>query len=485
MIILPEILGVTNPVPGYESNNHNNNAGRGTAALGNPQIQNAADPSRITGGDRRSEQQDAGTRGQDNVARFDSNFQNFLQRLKGTPDLATVLGRLFAGKSGTVVSSGMTGGIAEELSQFLKMLQMDQAQFVRFLSGQMSEGARFNGPLFDLLRGAYQKAESEGMRYDILQFLKKYNDYSATKHLEGNLLRNLGQMARSIPASFGSKLVDLMAKLENGIAAGDRGGNLKLLQGQILPFMSDYVSKTHDLGKARTLLTLFTLDIARYENGSEESLLQSFHLLKNYSTLREKIGSLNDQSLLTLLKNTAFARASQGSSFADQLAQAADKALRGQSGLEAQNTFQNLLSAFLVNESVYMTVNHFVIPLEWDGKMMFSELWVDPDAESDGAGGGGGERENTLRFLFKIDIESLGFFDVVLSCRGQSVDLQIYGPDKITPFSGLMQEQLSRILEDNGFQTAAVQVERMTRPLAISEVFPKLFAGKDSVNVKV
>ncbi len=478
---MAQILGVTNPVPGYDSNHNTPNKNIATQP-GTSQIQNAPNLEQITRGDRRTDQQDA-SKGQQ-AARFDSNFQSFLQRLREMPDLAASFARLFSGKTGTVVRSGMDAGIAEELAQFLKMLQLDQAQLQKFLSSQFGEGSRFNGPFFALIRNAYQNADSAAMREDILQFLKHYNDYASSEHLEKNILEKLNQMSRAIPASFGNKLVDLIAQLQNSFAAGERAASLKLLQGQILAFMSDYIGKTHDLGKARSLLSLLALDISRYENGSEQALLQAFSQLKNYAAFGDKLSAINDQALLALLRNTQFARAQTESLFSNQLIAAARSALSGANGQEVQTNFQSLLSAFLINESVYMNLNHLIIPLEWNGKYMFSELWVDPDAEGD-AGRERGQKENTFRFLFKIDIQSLGFFDIVLNCRGNELDLQINGPEKVAVFSDLIEENLSRILEDNGFQNTQVRVKRLERPLDISEVFPKLFAGKDSVNVKV
>lgn len=475
---MPDLLGITNPVPGYDNSSNNRNP---VAPPTNPQIQNAPDPSRVMGPDGRTEQQDAGA--QFSEPRFDSNFQTFLQRLKETPDLTAILSRYFSGQTRTVVASGMSEGIAQQISKFMAMLQMDRTQFVRFVSEQFQTGTRFNGPLFGVLRSAYQKTDSEGMQTDILQFLKRYSNYSSTRHIEENLMRNLNQMARAVPASWGNRMMPLVVQFTNGIQAGNRAQNLKLLQGEILPFMSDYVGRTHDLGRARGLISLLALDIARYENGSEEKLLQAFEKLKNYAVLRDRFGNLDEQTLLRILYNTNFIQAEKENSFVNQLVDVTEQALRGMGGVEAQSTFQELISTILTNESVYMTVNHFIIPLEWNGKMMFSEVWIDPDAESER--NKAGDSGNTLRLLLKIDIQSLGFFDLVMSCQGTTVDLQIQCPEKVAPFTGVVEKSMKRILTENGLQARLVQVKKMEKPFVISEVFPKIFKGKDSVNVKV
>ena len=468
---MPDLLGVTNPVPGHDNSNVNRNI---PVSPNDTRIQNAPDPSRVSRPDNRTERQDTGDSAGSQGLRYDSNFAAFLQRMAGTPGMGESLRTLFAMFEGKVVSSGIEEGLASEMGALLNMLKMDESQLGKFLFSQMANGTRFGGALFDVLRSAYASSGSEAVRNNILQFLKKYGDYSSTPHIQGNLLRTLTKLTRAIPASWGSQLLPMVSQLEGKLNAGDRAGALKLLQGSILPFLSNYTSKTNDMG----------LYISRYENGGEEGLLQAFHQLTSSPGLREKLGGLSDEALLKLLDSTSFAKAAEGDQFASQLSKAAQRALQGGAKNEVQEAFRNIVSAFLINESVYMPLNHILLPLEWDGKMAFSEMWVDPDAEEN-LKRGKGERPNTLRFLFKIDIQGLGFFDMVLACQGERVDVQVFCPEKVTPFTQLVQGELSRILTDNGLSAGAVQVQRMDRPLTISGVFPRIFEGENSINVKI
>ena len=478
---MPDLLGVTNPVPGHDNNNVNRNM---PVSPNDTRVQNAPDLNRVVRSDNRTEQQTAGDPTGSQSLRYDSNFAAFLQRLMNTPGTAESMSKLFAIYEGLVVSSGIEEGTAGDMGALLNMLKMDEGQLGKFLLSQMNTGTRFGGALFTILRDAYASSNSETTRGNILQFLKRYSDYSSTSHLQGNLLRGLTRLTRAIPASWGSQLLPMVSELEGKLNAGDRAGALKLLQGSILPFLSGYTSKTNDMGLSRTLISMLALDIARYENGGEEGLLQAFHQLSSSPGLKDRLGGLTDEALLRLVNNNSFARASQGDDFAAQLSQAAQKALQGGAGNEVQEAFRNIVSAFLVNESVHMPLNHILLPLEWDGKMVFSEMWVDPDAEENLKRGRSGQ-ENVLRFLFKIDIQSLGFFDMVLTCQGERVDIQLFCPDKVAPFSQMVQGELSRIITDNGLSAGAVQVQRMDRPLTISGVFPRIFEGENSINVKI
>ena len=80
---MPDLLGVTNPVPGHDNNNVNRNM---QITPNDPRIQNAPDPTRVGRPDNRTEQQDTGDAAGGNQAlRYDSNFASFLQRLMNTP----------------------------------------------------------------------------------------------------------------------------------------------------------------------------------------------------------------------------------------------------------------------------------------------------------------------------------------------------------------------------------------------------------------
>ena len=98
---MADLLGATNPVPGYDNTNVNRNI---PISPNNNQVQNVPDLDRVTGADHRTEQQDAGQAGE--KIRYDSNYQTFIQQLRQGQDGVKVLAKLLA-REGTVVTSGM------------------------------------------------------------------------------------------------------------------------------------------------------------------------------------------------------------------------------------------------------------------------------------------------------------------------------------------------------------------------------------------
>ena len=256
-----------------------------------------------------------------------------------------------------------------------------------------------------------------------------------------------------------------------------------LLQRELFPYMSDYVGRTHDMGLPRSLLTMLSLNAVRYENGTEERLLEAFHQLSGYAAFKDQLRGIDGQSLLALLRSSRFDGETGAVRFANSITAAVQRAMRGECSAEMQQAFQSLMGAVLVNESVYMPVNHYLLPLMWNHRALFSELWVDPDAEGDG-GRAGSRQRHTMKILFKMDVQPLGLFDIILNSRGNEVDIQVSCPERVVPFSRQIEQSISQILERNGLSPTQVIVRKLERPVTLTEVFPKIFEGKNCVNVK-
>lgn len=478
---MPDLLGTTNPVPGYDKVTNNRST---QIPSQHPQLQNAPDLTKVSRADRRTEQQDNDFQGNGNI-RYSSNFQTFLQRLKETPSMAESLSFILSGKEGTVVLSGMQEGISAEMAKILEMLHMNEQQLLDFLSGQIKSGTRFGGWMFAMLRSAYEKGGSESLQNTILEFLKSYNDFSSMAHLEGNMLRNLARMADGMPARWAEQLRQMIAQLQNSIDAGDQRGSIQLLQKEIFPYMSRYVEQTHDMGLPRQMLTLLALDVARYENGSQDKVLELFHQLRGYSALKSQLQMIDDDTLIKLLNQARAYGDSSAVKFSDTLMAAAARALRGEGSMQVQQGFQNLVASMLLNESVYMPLNHYMLPMEWDGRMLFSEMWVDPDADRDGEKAGMDAKDGKImRVLLKVDVQSLGLFDIIITSQRENVDVQIACPGTIAPFGKQIEQAVTQILARNELKPLRVAVHKMEHPVALTDVFPKIFQGRNSVNVQ-
>ncbi|MBR0312468.1 MAG: hypothetical protein IJQ98_08765 [Oscillospiraceae bacterium] len=478
---MPDLLGATNPVPNYDTS-----SARVTPPTpgGDTNIQNVVDPNRVVRPDGQEGQQGSGDATNSFAARFESNFMTFVQRLRGAQDLPQVFLQVLQGQI-VEVSSGIRSGFASEMAQFLEFIRMDESELANFLENQMQSGSRFTGALFALLRGAYNDpATSEMTKNDILLFLRRFADYTSTEHIEANILRMTDEMTEALPGKWAQQLTDVLAQLENSIDAGDREGSLKLLREQVFSLVSKYVSATHDRGLARNLLSAMTLDVARYENGNEDAMLEALRHLASSNVLPRELAELSNPELLRVLREADFFKATQSNTFAERMAKATHRALSGEAGVDMQEAFHHIMNSVLINESVYMPLQHYMLPMNWNGKLAFSEMWVDPDAERS-ARKPKEAAAPVQRVLIKMDIESVGAFDLLIQNRSEGVSLLVTCPKSVAEHSPQITQSLRDIIARNGLGVEQVQVVEQRRALTVSEVFPQLFERMSGVNVKI
>ena len=467
---MANLMGITNPATNYDL------TGNSRAQIVPPKpadtaIRNLSDPTRVNRADGRRETSSTDSALRPGPLRYDSNFQLFLRELRQAPDVTAELNRLVTWVRSLASTPELDEGISGELAEFLQLLRVDADGLKRQFLNQIQSENRFSGPLFDLLRRACRTSPEQ--REAVAVFLKAYSDYAATEHLSRSMTGLLRRLPEYLPRSWQDRLIQLTARLENALEAGDRQEATALLRGELLPYLASYVERTHDLGTARTLIGLLMLQTVRYENGSEKALLQALRKAQP-----EGLSQLEDEAMLKLLRESS--GASRQDAFADRLASLGAKALGGACGREVQEAFSGILQAMLLNESVFLPLRHGLLPAEWEGRPACAEFWVDPDAKEDA------DRERPggdLRFFVKMDVQRLGTVEMTLSARANRVELEIAGPEEIAAGSRQIAEDLAEILRDHGFDGKRVLVHRSERPTAITEVFPGLFDGRRSVNV--
>ena len=450
---MANLMGVTNPVPGYDG--PNNTRVQPTAIRpGDTSIQNIPDPTRVGRPDARTDQNGANDALLSDGLRYDSNLQMFLQALRESPDLAAEFTKMVSWLNVMAATPGLTEGVATEMKAFLQMLHMDAQGLHELFSTQMKAGNRFAGPLMSLLRQTFQSTNSPAIRQDILLFLKRYSDFSSSDHIGRTMNQLLRQLPDYMPKSWGEALANYSARLQLGLQAGDRQGNLKLLQGEVIPHLADYVERTHDMGTARTLISMLILNVTRYENGDEESMLQAFRQLSRCGESLAGLNQLDDKALLKLLRENDFTKAARADAFSERLASLASRALRGDGGTDLRETFTEIVRAMLINESVYMPLRHGLIPLLWQDRVMYSEYWVDPDAENES---GRREEDGKIQFLFKMDIQGLGFVEMVPG-KGSFVASKEEASEK----------EITRWFAENEVEVMdVIQVRSVIEPLAV------------------
>lgn len=487
--LMSNVSKVNQPInTGYDNNSVRNNP----IVPGDTQIHNIVDPSTVTRPDGKNETEDK---------RFafssESNYGNFIANIRDMPGLMELFSKIFVMDMKTMISSGLSEEFAGKLSQFMEMMKMDEGQLLTFIKGQSSEAGKFGGVFFQALRDVLNGTGSLELRTGILEFLKNYSDTASSEHLMKNILTEIKDIMPYLFKADSDELEVIVSHLKLGEEAAPKEGeqllekmnsnilnNSRVLKEELIPFFSKYISRTHDFGRTRDLMTLITLNISRYVNGGKEAVVQSFEKLLQFGDFRERLGDIKGDDLVAVI-NRLVQDLKEGESnpWTEKFISLIRSGLSGEGGYESKSIFRNILNSMLLNESVYMPLIHTMIPVNLNGNIMFSEIWTDPDAHN--GYNENGEEKRGIRMLIKFDIKDVGFFDVVFNYTDGNVDMMIAYPPKLEGAEKTMRKEIARIISDNGLSFQSLEMERSIKPVTLMEVFPKIAEGRNSVNVRI
>ena len=469
---MSDILRVTTPVSGQEGVNRVR-----PSTNQEMNVQNIPDPHRVTQPNSQNvftEREPAG-----GLPNFESNYERYLQLLKAAGGAINIYEDIFFNRAGFLVSAGIEEGLASEISEFMELLKMDEAGLMDLVKGQLEGASKFSGPLFRMMLDIYQGARNEDVRAAILGALQRYDSMSSSQHILKELLFTLNNIAEHLPERYAEQLEQMIGQLTREHPAGQNALNLNIFKNQILPFLSKYVSQRHDLGSVRELSAMFTLNLARYEGGSAEALIESLRELMNHEEIASRFPGIDQKEF----ENLFFKLPEKGGDnvLIERLISIISKGVAGSAGTQNRAVFDNLLQSILINESVYMPLLHAMIPANVNGSMFFSEMWVDPEAEGGQTGGG----QKAVKILIKFDIKNMGFFEMIILAKDKNVDLMLYYPERFDAIRGEIREGIAEIIGRNALTLNSFSLEQAAQPIAVSEVFPKVFERKNAINVVV
>ena len=237
-------------------------------------------------------------------------------------------------------------------------------------------------------------------------------------------------------------------------------------------------------GSVRENTAMLASLTARYENGDTGRLQEAFLKLMDFQVFSKHFKNLDAATLLKVLNNTEFEKASKKNDAMNQMAEIIRRGVLGEAGVENKMVFKELMQSFLLNESVYMPVLHLTLPVDINGTLMFSELWIDPDEEGQTADG---SSERLIKGLIKFDIKDVGFFDLFFLYGTDSgqLSLQLNYPEKLDATENEVRDAIGRIIAKNGMDEGEVVLGTEDGSIPISAAFPNIFERKNSINVTV
>ena len=271
---MSNILQVTDPST-YIDNRNVHIGQEQQSALNSSQIQNPSDPSRVV----RADGQKSGTAGdQENesgfsVRNYNGNYTDFLQKLGQENEIKDSLGRILF-RDGAFIAKG-DEGLGKMVQQLLDSASFeDSGQLLDFL--KMQGQTKFSGTFFENLRTLLQQEGNRGLQETALKFLQVFNNYSSGEHLLEQMQELTDEIKGMLYTSARQEYASILDQLDWKAENGETKENAQVLFQKLVPFLSKYISRTHDYGNVRSSVIQLILYGARYENGSSVLLRSLF-----------------------------------------------------------------------------------------------------------------------------------------------------------------------------------------------------------------
>lgn len=472
---MADILRVTTPLTGQEP------ASRikpNSQEQPSSNINNLINPNRVPKNDSKGLYNDQDTN--KFSPNLKSNFDSFMQKVANAPSMSVETAKLFFTRYGSIVNSGMGEGIAAEMAKYLQMIKVTDAELLDLLKGMQNSAVKFTGDFFDILRNLMNNRNiSMDAKQLILEFLKRYDAITANNHSLENIMSNLNNIADRMMKSSAEQLRELFSSLDTTAGKGNVDENLAIMREKIIPFLSKYISQTKDYGSVRDNISLFILNFTRYEMGNKEVFSQALNSLLGIPEVASKVTNNMVAELVDGIFDNL--KGNNARMLQDQFVNIITKGLEGQAGYQNTQVFQNILQSALLNESVYMPLLHMMLPAEYNGRQMFSEIWVDPDSKD----GNPNEEGSAVKLFVKFDIKDLGFFEMIMLVQNSKVDMQLFYPESLEPMKNQIKEGIFTIVERNDLKFSSYMSDKCVQPKPISDVFHKLFEGRNMLNVTV
>ena len=88
-----------------------------------------------------------------------------------------------------------------------------------------------------------------------------------------------------------------------------------------------------------------------------------------------------------------------------------------------------------------------------------------------------------MKVLVKFDVKDLGFFEMIMLVQDGLVDMQLFYPETLEDNKDEIRENIVNIIERNGMSFQSYLSDKVEQPRPISEVFPKIYEGRNMINV--
>lgn len=372
------------------------------------------------------------------------------------------------------------------INDFIANFFLDGEQILDCISTQCQKNTLFQGKFFDLLRNLYYANNNNTyLKNDILNLLKTFDLFATKEQTVNYLIHNLSNLSVFLSPKDGEKIKNFINQLVQSMHEPEtQTMNLLDARKAIMATLSETASMNRDNNPLRNMIMLAVHNLSRLDNCDQKSLQNSLEKLISDLQQFNKLSSSNKDMLRQSLQEQILSLQQENNALSKQMISALDKGLALESPLTIQMASSNILSALLLNQSILLPLIYGFVPLQFEDTYLFSELWVNPDAEDEKKNTGGSDQK-TVKVFFTLEASALGYFQGTINLNQKNMSIEIEAPELAMSFLEGLSQHLKPIVAANGFKLNQLNITPLKAPKKFYEVFGKDIIREAYINVRV
>ncbi|MCR4925520.1 MAG: hypothetical protein K5917_04440 [Clostridiales bacterium] len=420
-----------------------------------------------------------------------SVFSKFITELKNSPALSENLEKLLFdifSRKDRLTASSTTSTIIKNLTEGM---EMDKAGMLKNLIFQQNNQTKFEGEFFTLLQNLENQLKGTEFELRLANFLKAYDSFFSIADTTESISYNLKELESMIPKSYADKIRQSASMLMFEQPNSSIDLNLQILKEQVVPTVKAYVMATNDFGPARDAITLLIHNIARLNLSSKDALIHTFEDMIDYCrfNLNMPENQINLMEALFAQNIQAKSQGEQGNNLFDGIINLLTEGSKSSTSSVSQSFFKEAARSLVLDQSVFMPFNHIVLPVSYNGRFMFAEMWIEKNHEDEYKiinNATGEEVEMPKHIFLSFDIKNLGYFEAAIEIyNNSSISLNLSYPPTIEKSPRELTSELNQIIKRNGLSVNSINVTNEKKLDVSKMILRKVNEGRTSVDVTV
>lgn len=472
---MPDNIRITTPIPLQEG------IGR-ISQLKNPGALQGVDASKAA-------QSNTETMGQNEGFEFllsrNSVFSKFIEQLAQTPELSQNMKKIVLDLFGKT-ESARTENLSATMTQLADTMKMESGDMLTNLEFLGANQTKFSGKAFDTLRELLAQFPTDAAKEKLAEFLKAYDGFFSIGSTTEAITKELNVMRQQIPMPYSGQLQELANQLVTDHPVENMNQNLTLLKEKIVPFLSSYVSTTNDFGRVRDNITLLVHDLAQLNISSRDELSEKFHSLLDYLRFDLNFSAAKTENMKALfIEHLNQSPEKPQNAFFESLVKALAEGSQHSPSQLSQSLYKDAVSSMLMDNSVYMPFQHMFLPVNYHGKFMFSEIWIEKDDSAEKKNGYATEAAKMTRMHLTFDIKSLGYFEATIELNQKRAQVRLNCPAELSADAKRISDSITEIFARNGLSAERVDVTTGKAPTVSQQILNKIYERKNIVDVTI